>query len=245
MNILFWNTCRSSEPGPLFDQLHGFRLDERGLDYLCLTEATSDLNKLFKRAGWQTFYDDYNSISGILVAGRRPLIQPRKYSLSGTNHGSGNNQTSLVLFEAKYQKQPVTIATTHLTYFRPRQLSRRKVERVRLMRYLPRQRTVFGGDLNTVAFPLAKWTVKSMGFQSKFRGKTWQWHLEKSWNRIPVRLQLDHVFVTRDINPQIRVISLGQQSLSDHYPLLVQIDPTPVITPRPSRRWRPRVLTRV
>ncbi len=241
MNILFWNTYRSSEPGPLFDQLNDFRLDDAGLDYLCLTEATQDLAKLFKRSGWQTFYDDNDSTSGVLVAGRKPLLQPRKYNLSSAGKVSGPNQTSLVLFEANYQKQPITVATTHLTYFRPRQLSQRKVERHRLLRYLPRQRTVFGGDLNTVIFPVVKWTVKSMGFQSKFRGKTWQWHLKRSWSRIPVRLQLDHVFVTRDLSPQIRVQSLGQQTLSDHYPLLVQLDPDPAIQPHPARRWWSRL----
>lgn len=239
MTIVFWNVCRSSEPGPLFDQLNNLKIADRGVDYLCLNEATRDLVKLFKRAGWQTFYDDNDPVSGILVAGRRPLSQPRKYSLSSVGNEQTPNQTSLVLFEAKHDGGPVTIATTHLTYFRFRQFPRRKVERSQLLCYLPRQRTVFGGDLNTVALPLAKYTVRSMGFVSKFKGKTWQWHLEKSWNRIPIRLQLDHVFVTGDINPQIKVSSLGQQKFSDHYPLLVELNPDLVaVSPPPRRSWR-------
>ncbi len=237
MTIIFWNTCRSSEPGPLFDQLNNLKIGDRGVDYFCLAEASQDLAKLFKRAGWQTFYDDNDPVSGILVAGRRPLIQPRKYNLSSVGASDTPNQTSLVLFEAKHAGGSVTVATTHLTYFRIRQFSRRKVERGQLLRYLPRQRTIFGGDLNTVVFPLAKYTVKSMGFQSKFKGRTWQWHLERSWNRIPIRLQLDHVFVTGDINPQVQVASLGQQKFSDHYPLLVELNPDLIVAPRPARRW--------
>lgn len=239
MTIIFWNVCRSSEPGPLFDQLNDLKIDDRGIDYFCLTEATRDLAKLFKRAGWQTFYDDNDPVSGILVAGRRPLSQPRKYNLSSVSDSQTPKQTSLVLFEAKHAGGPVTVATTHLTNFKIRKFSRRKVERQQLLRYLPRQRTVFGGDLNTVVFPLAKYTVRSMGFHSKFKGKTWQWHLEKSWNKIPIRMQLDHVFVTGDINPQTKVSSLGQQKFSDHYPLLVELNSNLALAAQPGRRhWR-------
>ena len=157
------------------------------------------------------------------MASRHPLRKKRSYLLSAAQRKNGENKNHLMMIEVRWRNRPLTIATTHLTYWRPRELGRRRLERQRLAKLLPRNRTLFGGDLNTIVLPFAKWDIARMGYRSLVRGKTWCWHLSKSFRRIPAKLQLDYVMVTDDIQNAVSAKILAEQEISDHFPLLVKL----------------------
>ena len=223
MHIIYWNTCLTTDPQALFDHLMLYHQLYQGVDYFCLNEATLALANLFQKAGWQTFYTDNTSQRGVLIASRHPLHKKRSYLLSAAQRQEGLNKNHLMMVEAYWQNKPLTIATTHLTYWRPRELGRRRAERQKLAKILPRNRTLFGGDLNTIILPFAKWDVVRMGYRSKVRGKTWCWHLKNSLRRLPIKLQLDYVFATDDIQTSVSAKILSEQQLSDHFPIVVTL----------------------
>ena len=223
MHVIYWNTCLTTGPEALFGQLMLFNQVYKGIDYFCLNEATVVLVGIFKQAGWQTFYTANTDDRGVLIASRRPLHKKRSYLLSSAMRKEGINKNHLMMVEGYWQNKPLTIATTHLTYCRPRELSRRRTERQKLAKLLPRNRTLFGGDLNTVVIPFAKWDIARMGYQSKVRGKTWCWHLKNTLRRIPLKLQLDYVLATDDIQNAVSAEILAEQQISDHFPIIVTL----------------------
>ena len=198
-----------------------FHQSYRGIDYFCLNEATPPLLDFFKKAGWQTFYVDNTPERGVLIASKHPLHKKRSYLLSAAQRNNQKNENHLIMIEAYWHNKPLTIATTHLVYFRLKEIARRRFERVKLVKYLPRNRTVFGGDLNTIVIPFAKWNVEQIGYQSKVKGKTYCWHLKNTLKRIPIKFQLDYVFATTDIQNSVSAKIMKEQKLSDHFPILV------------------------
>ena len=56
MQIIFWNTLFTAHQPNLFGRLMFFDHAYGGIDYFCLNEATLDLEKMFNKSGWQTFY---------------------------------------------------------------------------------------------------------------------------------------------------------------------------------------------
>lgn len=221
MKVLYWNTCLTTDPESLFDRLMFFNHFYKGVDYFCINEATPILLNFFKKFGWQTFYTENTPEKGVLIASRRPLHKKRSYLLSVVDRKNNSNKNHLMMVEAHWRNKPLTIATTHLTYLRIKEIRRRRIERRKMAKILPRNRTLFGGDLNTVIIPFAKWDVLQIGYQSKVNGKTWCWHLKNNLERIPIRLQLDYVFATHDIQNVITAQILKEQKISDHFPILV------------------------
>lgn len=224
MRILYWNTCLTTGSEALFEHLMLLRQTLGGVDYFCLNEATETLTALFKKSGYQTFYKANTARRGVLIASRQPLRQKRSYLLSSVIRKEGVNENHLLMVEVSWRQQPLTVATTHLSYLRLKEVKRRRQERRKLSQILPRNRTVFGGDLNTVIIPFAKWDVVRSGYRSQVRGKTWRWHLKNTWKRIPFKLQLDYVFSTHDLSNAVSAKILKEQKLSDHFPILVRLD---------------------
>lgn len=223
MQILYWNTCLSTNPKALFEALMFLNEALKGIDYFCINEATEALSDLFKEAQWNVFYMPNTTYRGVLIASKQTLRHQRSYLLSERKHRKRNIKNYLLMVEASHRKQPITIATTHLTFFRLHELGRRRLERQRLIQYLPRNRTIFGGDLNSAVLPLAKWAVTNLGYHSRVRGKTWCWHLKNTWYRIPFKLQLDYVLSTHDIDGSVSAWILAEQKLSDHFPILAEL----------------------
>ncbi|MYB39875.1 endonuclease/exonuclease/phosphatase family protein [Candidatus Saccharibacteria bacterium] len=223
MRILYWNTCITTDPQALFDRLSLFHQLYGGIDYFCLNEATPQLVELMRGAGWRIFHVDNTDVKGVAIASRHPLRQKRSYLLSSVSRQGRQDKNHLLMVEAYWRNKPVTIATTHLTYLRFKEIRRRRQERKELVRILPRNRTVFGGDLNTIVIPFAKWDVEQLGYQNKVKGKTWCWHLKNTLRRIPVKLQLDYVFATHDIRDVVEAKILKEQGISDHFPILVTL----------------------
>ena len=117
----------------------------------------------------------------------------------------------------------MTVGTTHLTYLRPIELRRRRLERLELIKFLPKERAVVGGDLNTFGIPFAKIHIVNQGYSSQVSGKTWQWRPEKiEIDNLPIETQLDYVFATNDIDNLVSA-QIMEESLSDHRPLLVRL----------------------
>ena len=222
MHILYWNTCLTTKPKPLFKHLMLLH-HVKNIDYFCLNEATAELVALFKQAGWYTFYVANTAQRGVLIASRHVLKNSRSYLLSSVVRKKAINENHILIVEANWKNKPLIIATTHLTYLRPKEMKRRAAEREVLTKVLPRNRTVFGGDLNTVVFPLAKWDIQQLGFKSLIKGKTWCWHLKNSLYRIPIKLQLDHVFTNQSLYQTVSATILREQKLSDHFPILVKL----------------------
>ncbi len=223
MRILYWNTCITTDPEALFDTLMFFNHFYKGIDYFCINEATPALLNSFKKFGWQTFYTENTLDRGVLIASKHPLRKKRSYLLSAVERKNYSNKNHLMMIEAYWRNKPFTIATTHLTYLRIKEIRRRRIERRKMAKILPRNRTLFGGDLNAVIIPFAKWDIIEAGYQSKVRGKTWCWHLKNTLKRIPVRLQLDYVFATHDIQDTVTAKILKEQKISDHFPILVTL----------------------
>ena len=223
MQIIYWNTCLTSDPKAVFERLMLFHQFYKGVDYFCLSEATIPLVSLFRSAGWQTFYVANTVRRGVVIASRHPLHKKRSYVLSSAQRKGGTNSNHLMMIEAYWQNRPLTIATTHLTFWRLREISRRRLERKKMAKLLPKNRTVFGGDLNTIIIPFAKWDVTQAGYYSKVQGKTWCWYLKHSLKRIPFKLQLDYIFATHDIQGLISAKILKEQKVSDHFPILVTL----------------------
>ena len=223
MKIIYWNTCLTTDSQALFENLMWFWQIYKGVDYFCINEATESLKNLFDKAHWHTFYKANTASRGVLIASRYPLKQARSYLLSSVNRRGALNQNHLLMIETKRRNQIFTIATTHLTYLRLREIKRRRAERKQLIRFLPRNQVVFGGDLNTVLIPFAKWDLKNLGYHSKVKGKTWCWHLKNTWKRIPFKLQLDHIFSSSDMSQIVKAKILKEQKLSDHFPILVEV----------------------
>lgn len=223
MKLIYWNTLFLTEPEPLFERLMFFHQSFKKIDYFCLTEATTPLVTLFKQNGWQTFYIDNTSQRGILIASKHPLHKKRTYLLSEVERKGQPNKNHLMMIETYWQNKPLTIALTHLTLWRPREILRRRAERQKMAKILPKNRTLFGGDLNTIILPFAKWDVERVGYKSKVKGKTWRWQPNNRSTYIPLKLQLDHIFGTNDIQDFISAEILKEQKVSDHFPILVKL----------------------
>ena len=223
MRVIYWNICLTTRPQPLFEHLMFLHQSLQGVDYFCLQEATVGLVDLFQKAGWQTFYMPNTSLRGILIVSKHALKKKRSYLLSSVIRKGRKNENYLILIESSWSNQPITIATTHLTYLRLREIVRRRRERKKLVKLLPKNNTLFGGDLNTIILPYAKWDIVQSGYISRVKGKTWCWHLKNTLRRIPFKLQLDYVFNTQDIHYSIRAKILREQKLSDHFPILVEL----------------------
>ena len=223
MKILFWNTCYTTDPQDLFKDLMILHQSLK-IDYFCLNEATPALITLLEKDSWQVFYKQNTDERKVLIFSKHPLRKKRAYLLSHAMRDGRDNDNHLLMIEVFWRQQPMTLATTHLTYWRPREIARRRLERKILVKHLPRQNTIFGGDLNTIIFPFSKWDIISLGFQSRIKGKTWCWHLRHTFRRIPFKLQLDHVFATHDISTAVSARILKERRLSDHFPILVELE---------------------
>lgn len=223
MKILYWNTLLTTPAKPLYRHLM-FLNHTLKLDYFCLSEVTPQLLSLFQAAGWQVFYKANTSQRGMLIASRKNLINKRSYLLSAAQRSGGDNANHLLLVDIKWRNQMYTLANTHLTYLRLREIVRRKTERKELVGCLPRNSTLLGGDFNAVIVPFVKWEIQNIGYVSHVRGKTWCWHLKNTLWRIPVKLQLDYIFTTKDMANLVTAYILSEQKLSDHSPLLVQLN---------------------
>lgn len=223
MKIIYWNTFLTTDSQALFEHMMLMYQNYQGIDYFCINEATLELEEVFKKAHWQTFYISNTSDRGVLIASKHSLKNPRNYLLSSVIRKKEENQNHILIVEAVWKNQPLVIATTHLTYLRLKEVKRRSQERKVLTKVLPRNRTIFGGDLNTILLPLARWDIEKMNFKGRIKGKTWQWHLKNTWYKMPVKLQLDHVFTTLDIYHLVSATILPPQKFSDHYPILVEI----------------------
>ncbi|MCY4089131.1 MAG: endonuclease/exonuclease/phosphatase family protein [Candidatus Saccharibacteria bacterium] len=223
MKIIYWNTCLTTNSQDLFENLMWLHQIHKGIDYFCINEATNNLKELFHQAHWHTFYKANTDSRGVLIVSKSPLKQARSYLLSSVMRKGKVNQNHLLMIETRRGNKTFTIATTHLTYLRLKEISRRKAERKQLTRFLPRNQVIFGGDLNTVVIPFAKWDLKNLGYHSKVKGKTWCWHLKNTWKRIPFKLQLDHIFSSSDMSQVVKAKILKEQKLSDHFPILVEV----------------------
>ena len=225
MQILYWNTCLTTPAKPLFKHLMYLNHIYKNIDYLCLSEATPALIKLFQVNGWQIFEKaNTPQRKSLLIASRHNLNNKRHYQLSSTAGRKRLNDAYLMLIDVQWRNQTLTLANTHLTYLRPKEMDRRRQERRKLVAYLPKNRTLLGGDFNTVILPFAKWDLKQVKYISHVKGKTWCWHLKRSLRRIPIQLQLDYVFSTPDIANSVSTKLFKPQKLSDHYPILVTLN---------------------
>ena len=224
MKIIYWNTCLTTPAKPLFKHLMYLNHIYKNIDYFCLQEATPQLVKLFQLNGWQTFEKANTTHRSLLIASKHNLNNKRQYQLSATVRGGRKHATYLMLIDLKWRNQTLTLANTHLTYLRLREIKCRRSERRKLVSYLPQNHTLLGGDFNTVIFPFVKWDLKQIKYISHFKGKTWCWHLKNTLKRIPIQLQLDYVFSTADIANTVRTDIFRPQKMSDHYPILVTLD---------------------
>ena len=229
MQIIYWNSEFVSAPEKVWQVMT--RLDERhgGIDYWCINESTPLLAKFLEKQGLSVFYkasNNHRGIFGSMIATRhkRTLKKYRSYNLSTAENKGDIYKTPLLMAGVEFNGQQFVICTTHLTYFNWRGLLRRRRERPRLVKYLPKHRTIFGGDLNTMIVPFAKWDVVNAGFRARLKAKTWRWHRTKDRQLMPLTLQLDHVFASRDIAARVEAKVLGQQPISDHFPILVSFN---------------------
>ena len=129
-----------------------------------------------------------------------------------------------MMVEAHHRSQNFTLATTHLTYWRVREITRRRLERQKLAKIIPKNRTILGGDFNTILLHFAKWDIERAGYVSKVKGKTWRWRLKDTLMRTPIKLQLDYVFATYDLQNSVKSRLLKEQSISDHLPILTTLN---------------------
>ena len=224
MQIIFWNTLFTAHQPSLFGRLMFLDHAYEGIDYFCLNEATLDLEKMFNKSGWQTFYVANTSTRGVLIASRRPLRNKRHYLLSAVERAGGPNSNHLMMVEAHHRNQNFTLAVTHLTYWRLREITRRRLERQKLAKIIPKNRTILGGDFNTILLHFAKWDIERVGYVSKLKGKTWRWRLKDTFMRTPLKLQLDYVFSTYDLQNSVKARLLKEQSISDHLPILTTLN---------------------
>ena len=228
MQIVYWNTEFVNPPEKVWRLMS--RLHERhgGVDYWCINESTPELAKLLEKQGFSVFYkpsNNHRGIFGTMIATKhkRTLKKYRSYNLSTAENKGDTYHTPLLMAGVEFNAQQFIICTTHLTYFSWRGLLRRRRERPQLVKFLPKHRTIFGGDLNTIILPFAKWDVINAGFRARAKGKTWRWHRSKDRRPMPITLQLDHIFASRDLAARVETKILGQQSISDHYPILVRV----------------------
>lgn len=192
-----------------------------GVDVFCLNEATSEVQRLLERSGYKTVYIARSDHHGVMIASRHVIKNSRHYELVETMRNGSPHRTPILMADFMHKKRKITVATTHLTYFGPREFLRRDKEKHEILNYIPPNNTVFGGDLNTVIFPFVKWTLKHQGLKSRVKGKTWR--LEIGRHKLPISMQLDHVFTTRDIASITKAEILPFQVISDHKPILTTI----------------------
>ena len=140
MHILYWNTCLTTDPEALFKHLKKFRQNIDNLDILCLNEATPKLVTLLKQDGWQVTFKPNSKRHGILIAAKAAIHKQRSYQLSSVIRKGAVSQKHLLLAEIEWGKKRLTVATTHLTYWRLKELKRRREERKVLLKYF--QKTV-------------------------------------------------------------------------------------------------------
>ena len=226
MRVIYWNIEFNSSTEQVLKLMAGFDRRFDGVDYWCLSEANEPLAKLLEAQGMAVFYRPNTSYRGVLIATRhkKTLKKCRAYSLGSIERKGETYRTPLLLAGVEYHGKTLILATTHLTYLRPKEILRRRSERRLLIKYLPRQKTVLGGDLNTVVLPFAKWDVTNLGYRSKVKGNTWRWHRGPNRQKMPLSLQLDHVLATADLTSRVEAKILGQQAVSDHYPILATIN---------------------
>ncbi len=231
MKIIFWNTYMRSKPEEVWQAMQSIESAHSEIDIWCFSEVNPDLQKLLKKERMHLFYcerSDENTYRastehGIMVASRKPIKKPRSYMLSELKKRKGIHKTPVILCEAKTSKGNITIATSHLTFWgAATNNARRKKERRKLLEYLPRNKAIFGGDLNSVILKPVVWGLKDAGFQQLHKGMTWRWHPLRKL-AVPFFLQLDHVFATPDLIASCKVEALDSQPVSDHRPLLVNI----------------------
>lgn len=218
MNILYWNTYYENSASTVLQRLQ--RLDLiHGLDVFCLSEAHPSLVVRLEQDGYNVHYTEKTDRSGVLIASRqdfeikeRLLSQSRKRGKSHASH--------LLIAEFTGTKKPLRIGVTHMANFYLPHIPRRHKEVRKVASYLPDDSAIIGGDLNTVGIHFAARRIQKLGYQSLARGKTWKYHLRGKL-ALPLKLQLDHAFASHDIADRVRAFILGDQDVSDHFPILV------------------------
>lgn len=229
MRVIYWNIEFLTSVEQAWKAMLKIHKQVDGVDYWCLSEATPDLAKLLEKNGYHVFFRANSKVFGVLIATKhkKSLKKCRAYNLSTANQRRKRvtDHTPILLADIEFQGKSLTLSNTHLTYFRPREILRRRHERRILVKCLPRQKSIFGGDLNTFIIPFAKWDVVNLGYRPKARGKTWRQFRGEGEHRrqTPFKLQLDHVLVTPDLAAHTSAVILGQQAVSDHFPTLVTV----------------------
>ncbi|MEM6998162.1 MAG: endonuclease/exonuclease/phosphatase family protein [Patescibacteria group bacterium] len=195
--------------------------EQYNVDIFCLNEAVPEMESMLAKKGYKVAFIARSDHHGVMIASRLPISNRRHYELVETMRRGSPHRTPILMADFMHQKRKITVATAHLTYFGPTEFFRRDREKHEVIKYIPPNNAIFGGDLNTFVFPFVKWTLKEQGLKHKVQGKTWR--LVVGGRRTPIKMQLDHVFTTKDLSGAVNAKILPEQSVSDHFPILVTV----------------------
>ena len=194
-----------------------------GIDYFCLNEVTPALAKYLKKRDYKIHYSARNALEGIaIITKKHRLSKPEVHYLSVRDYLKYT--ASLISVEAISPKdgKKIQILTTHLTYNRISNFQARRSEFNELLKHLPSEGAVFGGDLNT--YPLKRYKlhrIKKLGYKKLSRGITMRKGINLRFNYW--WMSLDHVFATPDIADNMDFLLLKKYYPSDHRPLLITV----------------------